>query len=59
MGVVKQAMLEQAEKDAQEAATHCDSCGADMTQEQLNEMPFEDGEYVFKLCPECREEAGE
>lgn len=56
MGAVKQAMLEQAEKEMLEPVAECQSCGGDVTAEQLAAMPYDGGEPVFVYCEKCMEE---
>jgi hypothetical protein len=53
MGLTKQALIEQQEKEAQEVVAACQVCGADITSERLVEMPYDGGEPVFILCENC------
>ncbi len=53
MGAAKDLMELQQRAADREVVDECDLCGAQVTSEQVNSMPFERGLPVFVYCPEC------
>jgi len=56
MGVSKDLMFEELEKEGGEVVAQCDVCGGPVTADRLNEMPWDGGEAAFVICEKCEEE---
>ena len=58
MGASKDEMFRQQEAEGRESVAECQSCGGDVTADELNEMPYDGGEPVFVMCSKCWNEDG-